>query len=131
LNGEELEAQKQEKELRLAHALKTEKWLAKSPKGRGEMQHKNLWLRDLTTGAEGQLTNLPSEFDIRDYDTSQIAERLSWNARKHARMLSCSSCLIDSPDTRVSIRLDRTEYAASYGDYLGQSKMNVSAVTNA
>ena len=37
---------------------------------RGEMQHKNLWLRDLTTGAERQLTNLPSEFDIRDYDIS-------------------------------------------------------------
>jgi len=37
---------------------------------RGEMQHKNLWLRDLTTGAERQLTYLPSEFDIRDYDIS-------------------------------------------------------------
>ena len=33
MNGEELKAQKQEKELRLAHALKTEKWPAKSPKG--------------------------------------------------------------------------------------------------
>jgi len=37
---------------------------------RGEMQHKNLWLLDLTTGAERQLTNLPSDFDIRDYDIS-------------------------------------------------------------
>jgi Tol biopolymer transport system component len=37
---------------------------------RGEMQHKNLWLVDLKTGAERQLTNLPSDFDIRDFDVS-------------------------------------------------------------
>ena len=37
---------------------------------RGEIQHKNLWLIDLETGAERQLTNLPSDFDIRDFDTS-------------------------------------------------------------
>jgi len=35
---------------------------------RGEMQHKNLWIIDLDTGAERQLTNLPSDFDIRDFD---------------------------------------------------------------
>jgi dipeptidyl aminopeptidase/acylaminoacyl peptidase len=35
---------------------------------RGEIQHKNLWLVDLTTGAERQLTNLPPDFDIRDFD---------------------------------------------------------------
>jgi Tol biopolymer transport system component len=37
---------------------------------RGEIQHKNLWLIDLETGAERQLTNLTPEFDIRDFDIS-------------------------------------------------------------
>jgi hypothetical protein len=37
---------------------------------RGEIQHKNLWLVDLETGAERQLTNLPPDFDIRDFDIS-------------------------------------------------------------
>jgi Tol biopolymer transport system component len=37
---------------------------------RGEIQHKNLWLIDLQSGAERQLTNLPSDFDIRDFDIS-------------------------------------------------------------
>ena len=37
---------------------------------RGEIQHKDLWLIDLETGAERQLTNLPPEFDIRDFDIS-------------------------------------------------------------
>ena len=37
---------------------------------RGDIQHKNLWLIDLDTGAERQLTNLAAEFDIRDFDIS-------------------------------------------------------------
>ena len=37
---------------------------------RGEIQHKNLWLIDLENGTERQLTNLPREFDIRDFDIS-------------------------------------------------------------
>jgi Tol biopolymer transport system component len=37
---------------------------------RGEIQHKNLWLVDLKTGAERQLTNVPLDFDIRDFDIS-------------------------------------------------------------
>ena len=37
---------------------------------RGEIQHKNLWLIDLETGAERQLTNLALDFDIRDFDIS-------------------------------------------------------------
>jgi Tol biopolymer transport system component len=37
---------------------------------RGEIQHKNLWLIDLETGAERQLTNLLPDFDIRDFDIS-------------------------------------------------------------
>ena len=37
---------------------------------RGEIQHKNLWLIDLKTGGERQLTNLTPDFDIRDFDIS-------------------------------------------------------------
>jgi Tol biopolymer transport system component len=36
----------------------------------GDIQHKNLWLFDLDTGAQRQLTNLSPEFDIRDFDIS-------------------------------------------------------------
>ena len=37
---------------------------------RGELQHRNLWLINLETGAELQLTDLPSDFDVRDFDVS-------------------------------------------------------------
>ena len=37
---------------------------------RGDIQHKNLWLIDLETGTERQLTNLTPDFDIRDFDIS-------------------------------------------------------------
>ena len=37
---------------------------------RGDIQHKNLWLIDLQTGAQRQLTNVPPDFDIRDFDIS-------------------------------------------------------------
>ena len=37
---------------------------------RGDIEHKNLWLVNLETGVERQLTNLPSDFDIRDFDIS-------------------------------------------------------------
>jgi len=37
---------------------------------RGSIDHKDLWLADLDTGAERQLTNLPDDFDIRDFDIS-------------------------------------------------------------
>ena len=37
---------------------------------RGEIQHKNLWLIDLKTGAERQMTNLPPDFDIHGFDIS-------------------------------------------------------------
>jgi len=36
----------------------------------GEIQHKNLWLVDLETGAKRQLTYLPADFDVRDFDIS-------------------------------------------------------------
>ncbi len=36
----------------------------------GEIQHKNLWTVDLQTGALQQLTHMPAEFDVRDFDLS-------------------------------------------------------------
>ena len=36
----------------------------------GEIQHKNLWVVDLETGAMQQLTHMPAEFDVRDFDLS-------------------------------------------------------------
>jgi hypothetical protein len=37
---------------------------------RGEIQHKDLWLIDLETGAERQLTKLAPDFNISDFDIS-------------------------------------------------------------
>ncbi len=37
---------------------------------RGGIEHKDLWLMDPETGAERRLTNLPGDFDIRDFDIS-------------------------------------------------------------
>jgi Tol biopolymer transport system component len=37
---------------------------------RGEIGHKNFWLLDPGTGAERQLTDLPSNFAIGDFDVS-------------------------------------------------------------
>jgi Tol biopolymer transport system component len=37
---------------------------------RGDIRHKNLWLIDLKTGAERQLTDLSPDFEIRDFDIS-------------------------------------------------------------
>jgi len=37
---------------------------------RGEIEHKDLWLIDMETGAEQQLTHLAPDFHIRDFDIS-------------------------------------------------------------
>jgi Tol biopolymer transport system component len=37
---------------------------------RGNIQHKDLWLIDLETGAQQQWIALPADFDIRDFDVS-------------------------------------------------------------
>jgi len=37
---------------------------------RGEIQHKNLWLIDIETGNERQLTDFDPSFDVRDFDIS-------------------------------------------------------------
>lgn len=36
----------------------------------GEMQHKNLWMVDVETDATEQLTHMPGDFDIRNFDVS-------------------------------------------------------------
>jgi Tol biopolymer transport system component len=43
---------------------------------RGDIQHKNLWRIDLETGAEHQLTNFSSDFDILDFDISPDGRQL-------------------------------------------------------
>jgi Tol biopolymer transport system component len=43
---------------------------------RGDIRHKNLWLIDLGTGAERQLTDLPPDFEIRDFDISPEGDAL-------------------------------------------------------
>jgi Tol biopolymer transport system component len=43
---------------------------------RGEIQHKNLFLINLETGVERQLTSLPADFDVRDFDISPDAHEL-------------------------------------------------------
>jgi len=43
----------------------------------GELQHKNLWAVDLQTGVERQLTNVPLDFEIRDYDISPDSRDLA------------------------------------------------------
>jgi Tol biopolymer transport system component len=37
---------------------------------RGEIEHKDLWIMEPETGAERQLTKLPADFNIRDFDIS-------------------------------------------------------------
>lgn len=43
---------------------------------RGEIQHKDLWVVDLQTGAERQLTSLAPDFQIRDFDISPDGREL-------------------------------------------------------
>jgi Tol biopolymer transport system component len=43
---------------------------------RGELRHKDLWLIDLETGAEHQLTELPADFTLRDFDISPDGREL-------------------------------------------------------
>jgi serine/threonine protein kinase/Tol biopolymer transport system component len=43
---------------------------------RGEMHHKDLWQIDLDTGAERRLSELPADFDVRDFDVSPDGREL-------------------------------------------------------
>jgi Tol biopolymer transport system component len=37
---------------------------------RGELEHKDLWAVDLDSGEETRMTELPADFDVRDFDVS-------------------------------------------------------------
>jgi Tol biopolymer transport system component len=50
---------------------------------RGEIEHKNLWLIDLETGTERQLTNFGGDFIIRDFDISPDGREIVFD-RVHA-----------------------------------------------
>jgi Tol biopolymer transport system component len=43
---------------------------------RGTIEHKDLWQIDLETGDELRLTNLPQDFDVRDFDISPDGRQL-------------------------------------------------------
>lgn len=43
---------------------------------RGDIQHKDLWLVDVETGAERQLTHLAPDFHVRDFDVSPDGREL-------------------------------------------------------
>ena len=43
---------------------------------RGEIRHKDLWLVDLESGAERQVTALAPDFDVRDFDVSPDGREL-------------------------------------------------------
>jgi Tol biopolymer transport system component len=43
---------------------------------RGPIEHKNLWVVDLETGTEQPLTDLPPEFEVRDFDISPDGREL-------------------------------------------------------
>ena len=63
---------------------------------RGDLNHGNLWRFDLQTGAMQQLTNLPAEFAVRDFDVSPdgreaVLERVQDRS---------DVVLIDRPDSR-------------------------------
>ena len=67
---------------------------------RGDIQHKNLWLIDLETGAERQLTNLPADFNIRDFDISADGrEVVLEREQEHSDVV-----LLDLPRTKFSFK---------------------------
>jgi Tol biopolymer transport system component len=43
---------------------------------RGEIGHKNVWIVDLETGAERQLTSFPPEFHVHDFAISPDGREL-------------------------------------------------------
>jgi hypothetical protein len=45
---------------------------------RGEIRHKDLWLIDLETGAEHQVTDLAADFDLRDFAISPDGRVIVW-----------------------------------------------------
>jgi WD40 repeat protein len=65
---------------------------------RGEIQHKDLWLVDLDTGTERQLTSLPPDFDVRDFDLSPDGREVVFERVQERSDL----ILLDLPDDRLA-----------------------------
>jgi len=60
---------------------------------RGEYTHKNFWAWDPKTGAERQLTDLPSSFVIGDFDVSPDGTEIIFDREQE----SSSLALIERP----------------------------------
>jgi Tol biopolymer transport system component len=55
---------------------------------KGDIRHKDLWLIDTETGAQLQLTNVSSDFDIRDFDISPDGRELVLErAQEHSEVV--------------------------------------------
>ncbi len=55
---------------------------------RGDIRHKDLWSMDMGTGAQRQLTYLPADFDIRDFDISANgSEVVLERAQEHSEVV--------------------------------------------
>jgi Tol biopolymer transport system component len=65
---------------------------------RGTIRHKNLWLIDLETGSEKQLTDVAPEFEVRDFDISPDGREIILERVQEESDLM----LIELPPTRDS-----------------------------
>jgi Tol biopolymer transport system component len=55
---------------------------------RGEIGHKNFWLLDPQTGAERQLTNLPSKFEVGEFDISADGKEIIFDRAQDSSSLA-------------------------------------------
>jgi Tol biopolymer transport system component len=55
---------------------------------RGEVGHKNLWLVDLRTGAEQQITEFAPDMDIRDFDLARDGEGILFDRVKETSRIA-------------------------------------------
>jgi hypothetical protein len=55
---------------------------------RGEYTHKNFWLWDPKTGVERQLTDLPSNFLIGDFDVSPDGTEIIFDREQESSSLA-------------------------------------------
>lgn len=55
---------------------------------RGEIDHKNFWLSDPQTGVERQLTNLPANFTIGDFDVSADGTQIVFARKQNSSAIA-------------------------------------------
>ncbi len=53
----------------------------------GGIQHKNLWLLDPETGAQRQLTNLGTDFDVSGFDISRDGHEIVFERREESSQI--------------------------------------------